>query len=835
MNRGRSATIPSILALNLLVLSALAGAENQPASSPAPASRATAVAPPRGVCPPFFLRDEAGRVINPVTGENADRPYSPKQTCGASGCHNYGLITQGFHFQQGAGERPTADQAARCQWASTPGLYGGTWCSPGPLYRSLAPKQNASGRTIDMTSFGLITAGCAKCHPGGGPLEYDRDGYRYDERMRDPAAGLTPGGDNNFDGDYYKARWSETGVLEADCLLCHLPEYNFAARAKQLDALNFRWAPTAGAGLAQVTGAVAKNEVVTVAYDAGKFNPDGTISPNMVVSPRNETCLSCHAQPSWKKRGANFRARTDVHLRAGLRCVDCHPAGSRAIDPRVRGREVHQFGKGDDPGGQVRNDLDNTVRDCADCHTSGYLGAPIAEHRGLPPLHLERIACQTCHIPERVVMPIQVQASDVFNPAPRIPPGGKQLWTFYGVDGNYRNHYGYLEMMGYDDKPTEPFRPVLALYKGKIYPVNRVHTAWPAIEEAGKPGLAQPLMSDIRKMWLAHQGDPTKYPRLAEITDDNRDGVIEVNRPEEIDALITSVTEMLQETQWPMDGKRVVWVMNQRIYSSGTQYREIPKHEWEASPYGNVHKYSHDVYPANAALGVNGCDDCHSSASRFFDQPVLAGPFGADDGQPRWRPNHEVMGIGSVWVRAGAFRERTVKTLLYVLLATLVVTWLAAALRGAAVRSGALTPGAARLAAGMALAACVVGGILAARTPALLSYMLASRFTLDAKHFWVAAAILLGAIVTGLRPRRGPSRVRPLLAWLLWITVVLTGLCGGLMLLQLKAVPALTRLAYTAFDAGLTLVLALTIVLQFMRLVGPTPSAVPGRLGDESA
>jgi len=642
MNRRLRVTIPRALLFDLLVISGLAVAGDQPASSSTPASRGSAVVPPQGVCPSFFLRDEAGRVINPVTGENADQPYSPKQTCGASGCHNYGVITQGFHFQQGADERPTPDQAARCQWASTPGLYGGTWCSPGPLYRSLAPKRNASGRTIDMTSFGLITAGCAKCHPGGGPLEYDREGYRYDERMRDPAAGLTPGGDNNFDGDYYKARWSETGVLEADCLLCHLPDYSFAARGKQLDALNFRWAPTAGAGLAKATGAVAKNEAVTVAYDASRFNPDGTISPNMAVSPRNETCLTCHAQPGWKKRGANFRARTDVHLRAGMRCVDCHPAGSRAIDPRVQGREVHQFGKGDDPGGQVRNDLDNTVRDCADCHTSGYLGAPIAEHRGLPPLHLERIACQTCHMPERVVMPIQVQASDVFNPAPRIPPGGKQLWTFYGVDGKFRNHYGYLEMMGYDDKPTEPFRPVLTLYKGKIYPVNRVHTAWPAIEEDGKPGLAQPLMSDIRKMWLTHQSDPTKYPRLAEITDDNADGVIEVNRAAEIDALIAAVTDMLRETKWPMDGKRVVWVMNDRVYTSGTQYREIPKHEWEASPYGNVHKYSHDVYPASAALGVNGCGDCHAAEAPFFFAAALEYPFDSQ-GQPVKRAQFELM------------------------------------------------------------------------------------------------------------------------------------------------------------------------------------------------
>lgn len=58
----------------------------------------------------------------------------------------------------------------------------------------------------------------------------------------------------------------------------------------------------------------------------------------------------------------------------------------------------------------------------------------------------------------------------------------------------------------------------------------------------------------------------------------------------------------------------------------------------------------------------------------------------------------------------GGFREQPLKTLLYVLLAALIVIWMAAALRHAAVRSRTLPPGIARLAAGALLAACVVGG-----------------------------------------------------------------------------------------------------------------------------
>ena len=50
-------------------------------------------------CGSFFLRNSTGEVINPLTGENSDQPFSSRKTCGA--CHDYELITKGFHFQQG--------------------------------------------------------------------------------------------------------------------------------------------------------------------------------------------------------------------------------------------------------------------------------------------------------------------------------------------------------------------------------------------------------------------------------------------------------------------------------------------------------------------------------------------------------------------------------------------------------------------------------------------------------------------------------------------------------------------------------------------------------------
>ena len=766
------------------------------------------------VCPPFHLRDEGGNVIDPVKGTNADKPYSPKQTCGK--CHDYEKITRAYHFRMGAGEKPTADMAARCLWVSTPGLYGGNWCSPAPLYNYLSPKRNASAGTMDMTSFSIMSIGCGSCHPGGGSAEYDRDGKRYDRRMADPASGFRSGGDNKLDGDYHKARWTDSGVVEADCLLCHLPTYNFAERNKHLKALNYRWAATAGSGLAAVAGSVDKGEPVTVAYDKTKFAPDGTLSPNIVREPRNEACLACHAQPGWKKRGFNSRSRTDVHVRAGLKCVDCHPAGQSADDPRIRGKELHEIGKGDDPGGLVRNDLNDTMRDCAHCHTTGRLGAPVAKHRWLPPLHLDTIACQTCHIPERLVKPIQFQASDVFNPGTKIPSKGKHLWTFYGPDGAYRNHYGYLEMMGYDDKPTEAFKPFLARYKGKIYPVNRVHTAWPGIEIEGQTALMQPKISDIHRMWTTHQKDKSKFPELAKITDDNGDGVIEVNRPEEIDALIASVAALLKESNYPMDGKRVVWVYNDRVYRSGTEYRTISKHDWEASPYGNVHKYAHDVFPARSALGIHGCTDCHHPKADFLFASVLKYPFDAE-GKPVTESQCRLIGVSHFWALVGAWRETYVKPVLYGLLVALVCTLVALAgeLYLAWVFADHPIRRRLRLIPWAGAMAIAVAAVALTQQPGLMGYMLPTRFALDANHALVAGLVFVAGIVALLfelglrRPVSNASHRKfatKAVAWLV-VTLALAGISGLLMLLKVPGLDGLTRAAYTSFDVSLILVL----------------------------
>jgi hypothetical protein len=786
-----------------------------------------------GVCPPFPLRDEAGSVIDPVKGVNDTVPYSPKQTCGANGCHDYVKITEGFHFTQGKGEQVPAAMAERYAWVTSPGNYGGNWCSPAPLYRQLAPKKNASARAIDMTSFDFVTATCGNCHPGGGPLELDRDGKRYDTWMRDPASRLAAGAENGFDGDYFKSRWSETGVIEADCLLCHSPEYDLKKRNGELGNLNFRWAATAGAGFGMVTGKVSTNEQPTVAYDKTKFDADGNVLLHIAPEPRNETCLNCHFKPDWKKRGAAYSARTDVHMVAGLRCVDCHAAGSKAADPRIRGREIHQFGKGDDPSGWVRNDLDNTVRSCESCHLDGYRNAPRGTHAWLPPLHMEKIACQTCHIPTRAVKSALVQASDVYNPAPRITPPPKHIWTFYDQDMAFWNHYGELDLFTGKDEPTNVTRPTLIRYKGKIYPANRVHSAWAGFEEQGKPGLNQLFMKDFFQMWTQHRADPkSKYPELAKITDDNKDGVIEVNRPEEIDALLTATKAHLTATGFPLANRRLVWVSDSRAYYSSTESRELPREEWEATAYASVYKFSHDVAPARAALGSGGCTDCHRSGSPFFQGAVLDATFTGNDARPRWIPNYEILGVSAFWVRLGASREAWLKPVVYGLGAVLLLLFGGLGIgRMATARFRIQARG-----AGMAAIAFTGVGLLTLAGLAMstdwLSYVTIRRFTLDANHAWVslvAFALAAGAALLAPTDSHRWIRLQRILVVVAGSGLALAAVSGAIMFLKLGALPSLTRLGYTGFEIGLALALLAGTVRLFLRIAiavsTPAPSS----------
>jgi len=72
-------------------------------------------------CPPFYLQTEQGEIINPLSGQNADQPYSTRQTCGE--CHDYEKITKGYHFQMGWDRIDDKFSPAK-PWSLSDGMMG---------------------------------------------------------------------------------------------------------------------------------------------------------------------------------------------------------------------------------------------------------------------------------------------------------------------------------------------------------------------------------------------------------------------------------------------------------------------------------------------------------------------------------------------------------------------------------------------------------------------------------------------------------------------------------------------------------------------------------------
>ncbi len=396
-----------------------------------------------------WLRNEQGDRI--TARLNSIDPYSPKKTCGV--CHNYAVITSGYHFQQGFDVMKDGYDA-RKPWILSPGMFG-NWL-PTAAAASLAPKAENSALRMDLSTYDWIGAGkhspkhkvkspsCGSCHPGGGPLEYGRDSRgranNNQTHIQAEAAGSTA-----RDGDYSsrftldgKSAFRQSGGVEADCLICHLPGYRMDDRNEQLYRRNYRWAATAGAGLGAVKGAVftyrnpaagpedpdfaagtwnlSKRPIVTYNWsDRRFFATDGRMKGTLIrknVQSRN--CLQCHAEGEAKNTGTAFDSANDVHIKAGMNCVDCHPLAGGTKDRRL----AHQIAKGKSLTNRVRDDLDGVgMRTCQSCHSQGnHRGPreaknPIDTHAQVfagAVFHTYIVSCASCHITEQPLSALTV-------------------------------------------------------------------------------------------------------------------------------------------------------------------------------------------------------------------------------------------------------------------------------------------------------------------------------------------------------------------------------------------------------------------------------------------
>jgi len=369
---------------------------------------------------PIPLRDTLGNVLP----SGSTTPYSGRQTCGASACHNIDLISNGAKFQQGrtdvAGIIIVHDDyfGDGRWWQKSPSRYG--LFSSSSTWHGLSAKDADSPSDVSVSTFGWIGA-CGACHAGGGPGEFDRDGKRlYDQstgKFGYELLGKTPA-DVVHDGDYaYQpetvtgtlttARWDVTGLSEPDCLFCHTPDpawnngQNINRRTWRSAVLGaytnlvdnsgasvqaFAAAGPAGQGWfsrLDMPGGVATRLQLDYSkgVDRGTLlrNLDNTLalSPSSLdYPPRDNACWGCHGPIGFmESRGTTWFDDRDIHYRKFNNLHDSNPAND--ISPARSavcvvchpGKIDHNFAKGNSISKHFRDELDYVnMKTCRDCH-----------------------------------------------------------------------------------------------------------------------------------------------------------------------------------------------------------------------------------------------------------------------------------------------------------------------------------------------------------------------------------------------------------------------------------------------------------------------------------
>ncbi len=337
--------------------------------------------------------------------------------------------------------------------------------------------------------------------------------------------------------------------------------------------------------------------------------------------------------------------------------------------------------------------------------------------------------------------------------------------------------------------------------------MNTVHSAWPGIYTEGKKGLDQPKQRDIYNMWIGHRKDKSKYSELAKITDNNSDTIPEVNTAEEIDAFINSVTAFMNDQGYDMSGRKIVWVNDDRMYFNGNDYKMLEKETYESSPYASVYKYSHDVYPANAGLGIKGCTDCHSLKSDMFYAQVVKYPFGKD-GNPVTEPQYKRLDMSGFMVGLSAFREQIVKSFSYPAILFLLLTIIVSVACYANKKHNFFPVSSNHLLIVYGL--LLAGLALVFLKPDVNSYVLPDRLTLDANHFIITIIALIAGAFTWIWMRK--ENQSGLLSKLQALFLILAIVSGVLMMLKVDLIYQIVRVAYTVFDISVVLSVFISII-----------------------
>lgn len=382
------------------------------------------VTAPTATTPPAITTSAAGNTVDlphlhpaiPLLDENgqhvldSQKPYSTRTSCGGSaGCHDIDKINHAYHFEMGRDESDDKFGFKRGLAALTsPAYFGGYSCENGNNPSFLSRKTTTKEADfLDYGAVGLIK-NCEECHAGGGFAEKDREGKRYDKQSENAVSFL--------DGDYFEWNgkkleqwdWKKSGVIEADCLMCHADFSKFKRpvtewkKQRDLELVKKGWFRYANSAILAflnmspdnsqeqtlATLETSANAEPILTWNEAAFDAHGDAQIPMLRFPASENCMLCHSTSETRRGFYGFG--------------DVAKIEENVVDTRD---DVHK-GKSWTEKGATR-----VIDNCNACHAKNYYNMPLdlnADHQFLTGFSAQDVrrdlnfqpkplSCEHCH------------------------------------------------------------------------------------------------------------------------------------------------------------------------------------------------------------------------------------------------------------------------------------------------------------------------------------------------------------------------------------------------------------------------------------------------------
>jgi hypothetical protein len=522
---------------------------------------------------PLYAENEDGGKGEPIKPDDTVvLPFSTKWTCGE--CHSYDIIKHGWHFNTMDANVP-------------PGRPGEPWIYfDVRLGLQIPLSYRAWKGTHQPDELGLspfkFTQIFGRDMPGGGPGEVKP------QNIEDMGRRLV------------------SGPLEINCLACHNAHYGedmggVSGYAVQVSRQNFRWAAAASCEFATMTGSAAEMPLTydpfmpegtsksepQITYRKDAFDADNQVLFDIVRTVSNQRCYYCHSDVYYSDSNEpteKWSSNEDVHLKAGLTCVDCHRSGVE-----------HDTIRGYPGESKVSTNRMAALTTCESCHLpegleaaeaaaqdvpqSGRLGAPIPKHIGLPPIHFEKLTCTACHS----------------GPWPGPEPVATKTSRAHLL--------GTPNVNKAKEVVPHIASPVFAKEGDKIAPHKMI---WPAFWATMTDDKVTPIKLEVLEKTVR---DLFKDIELA--ANGNWPGLSK----EQVASALKTLTQAV--------GEKAVYIAGGSLYSLNDA-NEVIAQAGHPAAASYLWPMAHTVRPAAQSLGVRYCTDCHSTTSPFFFGSVVA-------------------------------------------------------------------------------------------------------------------------------------------------------------------------------------------------------------------